>query len=310
VTPTLQIPLWMWGVFACVVLVSLTLDLVLHRGGHGIGRKSAITWSIVWIVSALLFAGWVGITMGADHAQDFVSAYLMEKSLSVDNLFVFMVVFARLRIPEAEQHRVLYWGILGALVARAAFIAGGTALLQRWHDVVYVLGAFLIYTAYKTLRSEPEETVGKSRVLEWIGRHMRISSRLAGHHFITHESGRRLGTPLLLALITIEATDVLFAVDSVPAVLAISEEPFIVYSSNVFAILGMRALYLVLSDLLRDLHYLRYGLAAILALAGVKMLLSGHVHVPHSVSLGLIVAILVAAIVPSIRLGRRMAALR
>lgn len=303
---TLDVPFWMWLVFATIVVVSLVLDLVSHRGGHGLTRRSAIAWSIVWIVSALLFAGWVWINMGGTHAQDFVAAYLMEKSLSVDNLFVFMVVFGRLGIPPAEQHRVLFWGILGALVARAVFIASGAALLARWHDAVYVLGAFLIFTAYKTLREDTPN--GGEGLLRFMQRNTRLTHRLDGHKFFTRENGRRVGTPLLLALVTIEVSDILFAVDSVPAVFAITEQPFIVYSSNVFAILGMRALYLVLSDLLRDLHYLRYGLAAILALAGLKMLLSEVVHIPHIVSLVLIVTILAAAIIPSIRLARRHAA--
>lgn len=309
VTDSLEVPLWVWFVFGAIVLVSLTLDLVTHRGGHGLSRKSAIVWSIIWIATALAFAVWVGMTFGAGPANDFVSAYLMEKSLSVDNLFVFMVLFSRLRIPEEEQHRVLYWGILGALIARAVFIASGAALLARWHDVVYLLGIFLIYTAYKTLRSR-ESPAAESRVFSFLRRHLRLATTFEGHKFFTIENGRRVGTPLLLALLTIEASDILFAMDSVPAVFAISEDPFIVYSSNVFAILGMRALYLVLRDLLRDLHYLRYGLAAILAFAGTKMLLSDIVHVPHALSLGLIVTILAAAIIPSVRLARRQARAR
>ena len=295
------VPMTMWLLFAGVVLVSLVIDLLAHRGGRGHSRKSAVLWSILWIVVAFLFAGYVAYVLGAGAASDFVSAYLMEKSLSVDNLFVFMLVFARLGIPSAEQHRVLFWGIIGALVARAAFIAGGTAVLGRWHDVVYVLGAFLIYTAYKTARAEslggPD---GESKPLAFLRRHLPISSRLHEHQFFAREDGRLVGTPLLLALLTIEASDVMFAIDSVPAVFAISEEPFIVYSSNVFAILGLRALYLVLADLLRDLRYLHYGLAAILALAGAKMILSAHVHVPQYVSLGAIVVILATSIVASV----------
>ncbi len=295
----LDAPIWMWLAFGAIVVVSLVLDLVAHRGGHGQSRKSAITWSVAWIACALVFAGWIAFELGGGPAQDFVSAYLMEKSLSIDNLFVFMVIFDRLRIPPAEQHRVLYWGILGALVARALFIAGGTALLGRWHDVVYLLGLFLIYTAYRTLRTEAP--AGGDKLLRFMEKSSRLTHELHGHHFLAREAGRLVGTPLLIALLAIEASDIMFAVDSVPAVFAISEDPFIVYSSNVFAILGLRALYLVVSDLLRDLHYLRYGLAAILALAGTKMLLSGIVKIPPAVSLGLIVTILAAAIIPSIR---------
>lgn len=289
----------MWVVFGAIVLLSLVLDLVAHRGAHGVARKSAIAWSIGWVVAALLFCGFVAFELGWGPAQDFLSAYLMEKSLSIDNLFVFMVIFARLGIPHTEHHRVLFWGILGALVARAVFIAAGSALLTRWHDVVYLLGLFLIYTAWKTLRADAGE--GGDRLLGFMQRRMRITHKLDGHKFITVENGRRVGTPLLLALLAIEASDILFAVDSVPAVFAISEDPFIVYSSNVFAILGLRALYLVLAELLRDMYYLRYGLAAILALAGTKMLVSGYVHVPHGVSLLLIVTIIATSVVASIR---------
>jgi tellurite resistance protein TerC len=295
----------MWFVFGGVVAVSLVLDLVAHRGAHGLSRRSAIVWSIVWIVVSLVFALVVGILFGAGPAEDFVSAYLLEKSLSIDNLFVFMVVFSRLGIPAAEQHRVLFWGIVGALIARAAFIAGGAALLERWHSLVYVLGVFLIFTGIKMVRSGTAEHTGENKVLAFLRRKLPMTSDLHGHRFIAVENGRRVATPLLLALLTIEASDVLFAVDSVPAVFAVSSEPFIVYSSNVFAILGMRALYLVLADLLRDLRYLHLGLAAILVLAGLKMLVSGYIHVPPMLSLSLIVVILAAAIIPSVIVARR-----
>jgi len=295
----------MWFVFGAVVVACLVLDLVAHRGGHGLGRTSAIVWSILWVAVALMFAVVVGALYGAGAANDFVAAYLMEKSLSIDNLFVFMVVFSRLRIPPVEQHRVLFWGIIGALVARALFIAGGAALLERWHHIVYILGAFLIVTGIKMARGGSAEPVGENRVLEFLRRRMRVSSNLHGHRFFARENGRRVATPLLLALLTIEASDVMFAVDSVPAVFAITEEPFIVYTSNVFAILGLRALYLVLADLLRDLRYLHFGLAAILVLAGLKMLVSGYVHVPPSISLASILVILTAAIIPSVLHARR-----
>jgi len=297
---TPQTPPGMWLLFGGIVLVSLIVDLLAHRGGHGHGRKSAVAWSIAWVAVAFGFAAWVWLQLGGGAAGDFVSAYLMEKSLSVDNLFVFLVVFSRLNIPESEQHRVLFWGIIGALVARAAFIAAGTAMLSRWHDIVYVLGAFLIYTGYKTARSSGLQHQQESRMLGWLTKRLPVSERLEGHRFFTVENGRRVGTPLLLALLTIEASDIMFALDSVPAVFAISEDPFIVYSSNVFAILGLRALYLVLADLLKDLRYLHYGLAAILVLAGTKMILGKWVHLPHYASLSAIVVILLAAIIPSL----------
>src|SRR5688572_26605815 len=244
----------MWLVFAAIVLISLVVDLVAHRGGRGHTRRSATLWSIGWIVLAFIFAGWIWWRLGAASAGNFVSAYLMEKSLSIDNMFVFMVVFSRLGIPQAEQHRVLFWGIIGALVARALFIAAGSSLLTRWHDIVYVFGAFLIYTAYRTARAESLTEPAESKLLEWMRRHLRVCEDLHGHKFLARIDGKLVATPLLVALLTIEATDVMFAIDSVPAVFAITEDPFIVYSSNVFAILGLRALYLVLSDLLKNLR--------------------------------------------------------
>jgi tellurite resistance protein TerC len=306
VVDVLEVPFWSWLVFGGIVLASLAIDLVAHRGGRGTSRRSAIVWSVVWIVVALAFGVGVAVMFGRGAGEDFITAYLIEKSLSVDNLFVFLVVFSRLGIPEAEQHRVLFWGILGALVARAIFVATGTAVLLRWHEVVYALGAFLIYTGWKTARAHPEAEAG-GKLLAWVRRRVPLTGNMHAHRFITVENGRRVGTPLLVALIVIEITDVLFAVDSVPAVFAVSQDPFIVYTSNVFAILGLRALYLVLAGMLRDLEYLHYGLAAILILAGTKMIISDHVHVPHAVSLGAIVVILAASIVPSLIVRHRRA---
>ncbi|WP_438008446.1 TerC/Alx family metal homeostasis membrane protein [Sorangium sp. So ce321] len=303
---SLDVPFWAWLVLGGVVLLSLLVDLVGHRGEHGLGRRQAILWSCAWVALAVAFGGWIAFEFGRAAAVNYATAYLIEKSLSVDNLFLFLVIFARLSIPQTEQHRVLLWGILGAFATRAAFIGGGTALLEAWHGVVYVLGAFLIFTGVKTAR-EPSEAAGESKMLRFLQRHLPLTPRLHGHRFFVVESGRRLATPLLLALIVIELTDVLFAVDSIPAVFAITGEPFIVYSSNVFAILGMRALYLVLQDLLTGLAYLRFGLAAILIFAGTKMLGSQLFHVPHAVSLLVIFFILVASIVPSVVSKRRRA---
>jgi tellurite resistance protein TerC len=271
----------MWAVFAGIVAVSLVLDLLSHRGGHGTGRRAAIIWSVVWIAAALAFAVWIGVRLGRGPAEDFLTAYLMEKSLSVDNLFVFLLVFGQLKMKPAEQHRVLFWGILGALVFRGLFIAAGTAVLARWHEVVYILGAFLVFTGLRTLRSHSTEQ-DEGRVMRLVREHLHLKSTF------------------LLAIITIELTDIMFAIDSVPAVFAITDNPFIVYTSNVFAILGLRALYLVLSDLLGRLRYMHYGLSAILILAGAKMLTSGVFHVPHIASLAAIAVIMVVTIVASL----------
>lgn len=296
----LDVPQWAWLVLAGVVLVSLAVDLLAHRGDRAQGRRWALVWSGVWITLALAFGAWITLQFGLPAGEDYLTAYLIEKSLSVDNLFIFLVVFSRLRIPREEQHRVLQWGIIGAFVTRAACVAGGAALLAAWHGVVYVLGAFLIITGVKTALDRPDDGGEEGGVLKFLRRHLPYTPRLHGHRFLAVEGARRVATPLLLALLVIEVTDVFFAVDSIPAVFSITREPFIVYSSNVFAILGLRALYLVLEDLLSDLKYLRYGLGAILVFAGAKMLTSGFLHVPHSVSLLVVAVTLTAAIVPSV----------
>jgi tellurite resistance protein TerC len=303
--PFLVVPWWAWLVFAIVVLVSLGFDLVLHRGERALGRRQAILWSLGWITVSLLFAGWVGLQFGARTMLEFLTAYVVEKSLSVDNLFVFLVVFGRLRIPRGEQHRVLFWGILGAFATRAIFIAAGTVLLAKWHFAVYALGAFLVYTGIKTLRSHPDSEAKEGWVLPFLQRHIPFTNRLHGHHFTVVENGRRVATSLLVALLAIEGTDILFAVDSIAAVLAISNAPFIVFSSNVFAILGLRALYILLADLVSNLRYLHYGLGGILLFVGAKMLASRFVALPHWASLLVTLAILVTAVVPSLVARRR-----
>jgi len=281
------VPLAMWISFGVIVAVSLVVDLVTHRGEHGTSRRAAITWSVIWIASALAFAVWVGVRLGRSQAEDFLTAYLLEKSLSVDNLFVFLLVFSRLKMKPSEQHHVLTWGILGALVFRGIFIAAGSAALARWHEAVYVLGALLIVMGIKTAIAHDGEPDKDSAIMTFVRDRLRLHSTF------------------LIAVITIEITDILFAIDSVPAVFAISSDPFIVYTSNVFAILGLRALYLVLADLLRKLRYMHIGLSAILVFAGAKMLLSSVVHLPHIVSLAVIAAIMTITIVASAVRSRR-----
>ena len=306
-TPSAQIPQTAWLIFGAVIVVSLAADLFGHRGGRSVSRRAAVIWSLVWISVALLFGGWVAMALGRDSAEEFLTAWLIEKSLSIDNLFVYLIVFERLRIPGEDQHRVLFWGILGAFVTRAAFIASGAALLSAWHGAVYVLGAFLIYTGIKTARDRggDEADEAEGRVLSLVRRRLRFTSRTDSHRLFVVDGGRRVATPLLAALVVIEITDILFAIDSIPAVFSVTSEPFIVYSSNVFAVLGMRALYLVLADLLKGLKYLRYGLGGILVLAGAKMLASAFVDIPHVASLIAILVVLAAAIVPSLVERRR-----
>jgi tellurite resistance protein TerC len=307
---SLSVPFWAWIVLAVVVVASLAIDLIDHRGDHAASRKRAAIWSVVWITLALAFAGWVSLQFGSGHGTDFVTAWLLEKSLSVDNLFVFLVVFTQLKIPEADQHRVLFWGIVGAVVTRGIFIAGGSALLSMWHTIVYPLGAFLVYTAVKVAREHPTSPSkeGESTIMRLARKHVSYTPRFDEHRFFTLENGKRVATPLALALFVIEMTDVVFAVDSIPAVFAVTNEPFIVYSSNIFAILGLRALYLLLAGALAGLKYLHFGLAGILAFAGVKMLTSGITEMPHWLSLLVIGTVLTASIVPSVVVRRRQRA--
>lgn len=295
------IPLWAWGALAAVLLVCLTIDLVAHRGDHVDSRRRAVAWSVAWIAVALLFNLGVGLLFGREAAEQFLAAYLLEKSLSVDNLFIFLLLFGRLAIPHEQQRRVLTWGILGALVTRGVFIALGAAAIQRWHWVLYVFGALLIVVAVKMLRPGEEE---EGKVLPFLERHLRYTQTLRGPHFFVREAGRRVATPLFLALLAVEVTDVIFAVDSIPAAFSVTTQPFLVYSSNVFAILGLRSLYIVLSGALSNLRYLRYGLSAVLCFAGAKMLAARWMHVPSWLSLLVIVGCIGIAVIAS-RWARR-----
>jgi tellurite resistance protein TerC len=304
--PKLDVPIWAWVVLAAIVVCGVLVEAVAHRRKHDLSRKSAILWSVFWITIGLGFGALVALRFGVAAGEDYLTAYLVEKSLSVDDLFVILVVFRRLAVPAHHQHRVLQWGIPGALVTRAVFVVLGSAAISAWHGIVYVLGAFLIIAATRTAHAGAlAERVGDGILVPFLRRHLPVTTQLHGDRFVVVENGRRLATPLLLALITIELTDAICAIEAVPAVFAITDEPLIFYSSNVFALLGLHALYLVLADVLTDLSYLRYGLAAILGLAGMKMLASKVVHLPHVVSLSITVAILVVTIVSSVVAKRR-----
>src|SRR4051812_39110415 len=298
----LVVPAWAWGLLAGVMLLLIAIDLFAHRGDRIDSRRRALVWTLVWIAAAVAFGAVVAVWFGADAAEQYFAAYLLEKSLSVDNLFVFVVVFGALDIPVSEQRRVLTWGILGALVTRAVFIALGAAILHRWHEVTYVFGAILVVTAFKLLRGGEG---GPSRLLTWLERHLPWTRERAGHHFLVRRDGRWLATPLLVALLAIELTDVMFALDSIPAAFAVSDEPFVIYSSNVFAVLGLRALYLVLVGALADLRYLKYGLSAVLAFAGIKMLAAPWIHISPIVSVAVIALVIGAAVGASVWAARR-----
>jgi tellurite resistance protein TerC len=292
----------LWVSFNVFVLILLALDLgVFHRGARTIKIKEALWWSVVWIVVALLFNVVVYFWRGADIALQFLTGYLIERSLSVDNLFVFLLIFNYFRVPSHYQYKVLFWGILGALVMRAFFIATGIALIHMFHWVIYVFGAFLIIIAVKmAFEKEKEIHPEKNPVLRLFRRFMPVTEDYVAGKFFIIKNKKSFATPLFVVLLVIETTDVIFAVDSIPAILAITTDPFIVYTSNVFAILGLRALYFALAGAMELFHFLNMGLALILAFVGVKMLLGKFYEIPVGVALGVVILTLVITIVASI----------
>jgi tellurite resistance protein TerC len=280
----------------------LALDLgVFHRKAHAVGVREALAWSVVWIGLALVFNAGVWSYFGPERGLEFLTGYLIEKSLSVDNIFVFVVIFSALGIPALYQHRVLFWGILTALVLRAVMIFAGTALLARFHWLIYVFGAFLILTGIKLfLQRNAEEHPEDGWVMRGARRLIRSTNRLDGEHFFTLENGRWLATPLFMALLLVEFTDVIFAVDSIPAILAVTTDPFIVFTSNMFAILGLRSLFFLLAGVVDRFRYLKVGLAGVLVFVGVKMVAIDVYKVPIAVSLGVIATILAGSIIASL----------
>lgn len=295
-----DVPLWAWGALLAVFAVMLAVDLLMHRGDHEPSPRRAVGESTVWISLGLAFAGVMAIAFGGAAAGEYLSGYVIEKSLSIDNVFVWAVIFQTMSIPLRYQHRVLFWGIFGALVLRAIFIFAGTALLDRFWWLLLVFGAFLVFTGIKVLRHTADEGEREETAIQrWLQRVMPVSDTLDGRHFFTVSNGVKAATPLFAALIVIEFTDVIFALDSVPAVLAVSREPFIVFSSNAFAILGLRALYFLLAGAKDRFHYLSHALGAILIFVGIKMTISHWWHMPTLISLGVIFVMLVAAFVGS-----------
>jgi tellurite resistance protein TerC len=300
-----------WIGFVAFVLAMLALDLgVFHRQVHVVKLKEALSWSLVWIALAACFGTLVYFAFGPERALEFAAGYVIEKALSVDNLFVFVVLFGAFKVPQTAQHRVLFWGVLGALVMRAGFIAAGSVLLTRFEWLIYLFGAFLVFTAIKLWRQKSEESAAsplEGRLYRLLSRRLPTSSQLDGHRFFTRRNGRRLATPLFMVLLLVEVTDLIFAVDSIPAVFAVTRDPFIVFTSNVFAILGLRSLYFVLADFVQRFHYLKPALAIVLGFVGLKMLALGVVHVPIWLSLGVICSALLGAVWLSIRRERRLA---
>jgi tellurite resistance protein TerC len=291
----------LWIVFAIIVPVVLVLDLgVIQRKAHTIKTKEALIMTACYMALALVFAGLVYFMLGQDKSLTFLTGYIVEQSLSMDNLFVFLLIFTSFAVPSDYQHRVLFWGIIGAVAMRGAFIGSGWALLKALHWVIYIFGAFLVYTAVKIATKKDDEVDPKKNViLRFCNKYLRVTDDYRDGKFFTREKGRLLATPLFLVLIVIETTDIVFAVDSVPAVLSITPDLFLIYTSNIFAILGLRALYFAIAGVTKKLVYLNYGLAAILGLLGIKMLISSWVEVPVPISLGTVLGILLLAALAS-----------
>jgi tellurite resistance protein TerC len=289
-----------WVLFNLFVIGLLLLDLlVFNRRAHAIKLKEALGWSAFWVCLSLCFNFLVYRTMGHEAGVEWLTGYLVEKALSVDNLFVFLLIFSYFKVPAEYQHRILFWGVLGALVLRGIFIVAGAALLAKFHFLLYVLGAFLVYTGVRMGLSdsgEPEIDPEGNPIVRFLSRHLPITRQPDGGKFFTTREGVRFATPLFVVLVLVETTDVVFAADSIPAILAISRDTFVVYTSNVFALLGLRALYFALASLMQLFHYLHYGLALILIFIGGKLLLEDIYPIPMPLALGAVGVLLLGSV--------------
>ena len=306
----INVPAWAWAALVGTITALLIADLlIVHRRPHAVGFREAAVESAVWISIGVAFTAVIAIAFGGGAAGEYITGYLIEKSLSVDNVFVWAVLFSYFAVPREYQFRVLFWGIFGALAMRAVFIFAGVAVIERFEWVLYIFGAFLIFTAFRIARhAETEVHPERNPVLRLVRKVIPSTSEYDGQKMFTRRSGRRLATPLFIVLVLVETTDVVFAVDSVPAILAISREPFIVFSSNAFAILGLRALYFLLAGMAGRFRYLNIGLGFILGFVGVKMLITEWYHPPMWLSLGVIATALTLSIVLSLRAeGREVA---
>lgn len=299
----------LYGAFLVFVLGMLALDLgVFHRRDHVVTLRESFVWTAVWIVLALAFMTFVYYRYetiipgrGSGAALEFLTGYLIEKSLSIDNVFIFLLIFSYFNVPAQFQHRVLFWGIIGALVFRAIFIALGALLIAKFHAVIYIFGAFLVFTGIKmALAKDKQIHPERNPVLRLFRKMMGVTADYHGKHFFVRVSGKWLATPLFVVLILIESSDVIFAVDSIPAIFAVTKDPYIVFTANVFAILGLRSLYFALAGVMRLFHHLHYGLSIILVFVGIKMVLSDLYKIPIAISLGVVGLIIVLSIVASL----------
>jgi tellurite resistance protein TerC len=301
-----EIGLQFWIFFNLFVVLMLALDLgVFHRKRREISIKDALVWTVIWIVLAFIFAGIIALWQGKQEAAEFLTGYIIEKALSLDNIFVIALIFTHFKTPPENQHKILFWGIIGALVMRALFIVGGVALLEKFHFTIYIFGVILIYTGARLLLKkhkdiQPEDTW----FVRFCLRHLRFTTELHKGNFFIIQNGKRVATPLFLALLVVEATDLMFAVDSIPAILAITQNSFIVYTSNVFAILGLRSLYFALAGIIEKFIYLQHALAIILIFVGCKMMLEDVVKIPIYITLPVVIIIMGISILLSIRKRR------
>jgi len=310
-----QITYWHWIGFICCVLLLLALDLgLIHRRAHAVRFKEALVWTAFWVALALLFTAVLRIFRTEKESLQFFTGYLIELSLSMDNVFVIALIFAYFRVPPEHQHRVLFWGILGALVMRGVMIGVGVAIINVLHWILWVLGAFLVFSGIKMLFAKTGVDPEKNRIIRLVRKFYPVSPELEGQKFVTFWNGKRALTPLALVLVMVETTDLVFAVDSIPAIFAVTTKPFIVFTSNVFAILGLRTLYFVLAGAIGYFRYLKYGLSIVLVFIGVKMLLDPHdrepplwfqVDIPISISLIVVAGIIVVSMVLSIVVAQR-----
>ena len=292
-----------WVAFNLFVLAMLALDLgVFHRHTHEVSVKEAAIWSVVWVTLSMTFNAVLYFWQGSEIALQFFTGYLIEKSLSVDNIFVFVLIFGAFAVPKAYQHRILFWGILGALVMRGALIFAGAALLDRFHWIIYIFGAFLVFTGIRmAFQSEHAISPEENKVIKFVQRFVPVAADYKGDRFFLRRAGKLIATPLFLVLVLVESTDLVFAVDSIPAIFAVTQNPFIVYTSNVFAILGLRAMYFLLAGVMDKFVYLKVGLAAVLTFVGIKMLVVAlGFHIPTPLSLVVIIGILAIAVIASL----------
>lgn len=293
---------WEWLAFGGIITFMLFLDLgVFHKKSHTVSIKESLAWTAVWISIALLFNAWVYHSMGQQKGLEFLTGYIIEKSLSIDNIFVISLIFTYFKVPSAYQHRVLFWGVLGALFFRIIFVFAGVALIQKFTWMIYVFGGFLIFTGLKMLKGEEKQIdIETNPLVMFIKKFWKISSTFNEDRFTVVKDGTKYFTPLFLVLMMIESTDIIFAFDSIPAILAITPDPYIVFTSNVFAILGLRSLYFALNGIMEMFEYINYALSGILVFVGAKMLLSFKYHVPTIISVGVIFSLIIISIIASI----------